>query len=127
MERSILIGTKYLYQWRKRKSIRYGMFRVLSFVTPPSLFRCYNWCIKIMFKKSVKTRTYKKHWYRPIWKTLRSYRLYLDKYTCTECGKKKPTHLLRCHHDRYDRVDTEYEILDCRIVCSTCHEKIHKK
>lgn len=143
-------GAEYLYQWRKRKFKQHGVYRVLLKHSSDYLLRIDSYRIfmkifktakrKIGRTKSKKTggiktkRRYtqelstsvpKNHWDRAIWPTIRQYRLHLDNYTCQKCGKKKKPFFLRCHHRCYDRVDTEYEILDCITVCDKCHEEIH--
>lgn len=80
---------------------------------------------KRRYTQELSTSVPKHHWDRAIWPTIRQYRLHLDNYTCQKCGKKKKPFFLRCHHRSYDRVDTEYEILDCITVCDKCHEEIH--
>lgn len=109
---------KYYYKWQWiEQLIKNGVFRGLfvdsSFI---NFFHGYNGGF------TVKKRKYKKHWNRPIWKTIRQYRLYLDDYKCVYCSS---TVNLQCHHRSYENLDTDREIQDCITVCFNCHQSLH--
>ena len=148
MKGALKYGAEYLYQWRKRKFKQDGMLRVLLKHLCPSFLRTFDRYVSMIktakrkmirakskrvggiktkrrYAQELSTSVPKHHWDRAIWPTIRQYRLHLDNYTCQKCGKKKKPFFLRCHHKNYDRVDTEYEILDCITVCDKCHEEIH--
>lgn len=58
-----------------------------------------------------------------LWINLKDRRLQLANYKCEACGSQKtPLHL---HHETYIRLTVE-EIDDVKILCSKCHNKIHR-
>lgn len=57
------------------------------------------------------------------WKALKQQRLALANNACEHCGCKSNLHL---HHVTYKRLGAE-ELSDLRIVCFSCHNKIHEK
>jgi len=55
------------------------------------------------------------------WKTLRKQRLDIANNQCEHCGN---TSNLNLHHQTYLRLGTEH-INDMRILCSSCHTRLH--
>lgn len=148
--KGLTLGSAHYYYRQFQQIKQYGMYRVFLKYSRNYLLRTDSYRIFINMIKTAKRKTTrakskktggiktkrrytqelstsvpKNHWDRAIWPTIRQYRLHLDNYTCQKCGKKKKPFFLRCHHRNYDRVDTEYEILDCITVCDKCHEEIH--
>jgi phage pi2 protein 07 len=55
------------------------------------------------------------------WKKLKKKRLKIANYRCEHCDS---THKLSLHHENYEHLLVE-PIVDVKIVCQQCHQKIH--
>ena len=56
------------------------------------------------------------------WHMLKQARLAKADYECEACGS---THRLELHHETYERLGDEY-LSDLKVVCHSCHTKIHE-
>lgn len=75
----------------------------------------------------IKQMEYEKYLLSPEWDKKRRMRLYFNKNNflgkCEVCGSNEAT---QCHHITYARLYNEW-VFDLAALCSSCHERIHKK